>query len=113
MLGQIGSFDQRIALLVIAEVTLISAIAAAVAWLFPGWPQLMIGAAAFAFEVVRLWIGGSGPSRHSTSGAIVSAISITMLIVAILAIVLIPVLAAMANTPRTRSRIDRSLGRTS
>lgn len=112
MIGQAGNIDQRAALIILSEVTLITAIAAAISWLFPGWTQLMIGAGALAFEFVRLWLGGNGPWRHETSGSIVSALYIAMLVTAVLAIVLVPVLAALANAPRIRRRVNRTLGRT-
>ena len=80
MIGEHGSIDQQSALMILSEVTLITAIAAAVVWLFPGWPQLLAGGGAFAIELVRLWVLGRGPWRHETSGAIVSVVYVTMLL---------------------------------
>ncbi len=111
LIGEPGLVDQHGALMILSEVTLITAIAAAIVWLFPGWPQLLAGAGALAVELARLWAAGKGPWRHETSGSIVSAIYIVMLIAAVLAIVLIPMLCAMAKAPGTRRTISRATGR--
>ena len=99
LIGERGSIDQQAALMILSEVTLITAIAAAVVWLFPGWPQLLAGGGAFAVELIRLWVADRGPWRHESSGAIVSTVYILMLTFAVLVIVLIPVLAAILNMP--------------
>jgi hypothetical protein len=105
LIGEHGTIDQHSALMILSEVTLITAIAAAVVWLFPGWPQLLAGGGAMAVELVRLWVSGRGPWRHETSGAIVSVIYITMLTVAVLVVVLVPVLAAILNMPAPARRV--------
>jgi hypothetical protein len=86
-------------------VTLITAIAAAVVWLLPGLPQLLAGGGAMAVALVGLWVSGGGAWRHETSGAIVSVIYITMLTVAVLVVVLVPVLAAILNMPAPARRV--------
>ncbi|HYP62174.1 MAG TPA: hypothetical protein VEQ36_17255 [Thermomicrobiales bacterium] len=105
MIGEHGSIDQKAALMILSEVTLITAIAAAVVWLFPGWPQLLAGGGALAIELVRLWVAGRGPWRHETSGAIVSVVYITMLVAAVLVVVLVPVMAAILNMPAPARRV--------
>jgi hypothetical protein len=100
IIGEHGSIDQRSALMILSEVTLITAITAAIVWLFPGWPQLLAGGGAMAVEFLRLWAAGRGPWRHETSGAIVNVVYITMLATAVLVVVLVPVLAAIVNPPR-------------
>ena len=102
LIGQHGTIDQHAALRILSEVTLITTIAAAVIWLFPGWPQLLAGGGAMAIELIRLWFSGRGPSRHESSGAIVNTVYVAMLTIAILVIVLIPVLAAILNRPPAR-----------
>ena len=102
LIGEHGTIDQHAALMILSEVTLITAVAAAVIWLFPGWPQLLAGAGAMAVELIRLWVSGRGPWRHETSGAIVSTIYITMLIVAVVVVILIPMLSAILSLPLTR-----------
>ena len=105
MIGEHGSVDQKAALMILSEVTLITAIAAAVIWLFPGWPQLLAGGGALAIEFVRLWVSGRGPWRHETSGAIVNVIYITMLIVAVLVVVMVPIMAAILSMPAPARRV--------
>jgi hypothetical protein len=99
LIGDQGSIDQHSALMILSEVTLITAIAAAAIWLFPGWPQLLAGGGAMAIELIRLWVSGRGPWRQESSGAIVSIVYVTMLIVSVLVIVLVPMLAAILNRP--------------
>jgi hypothetical protein len=102
IVGERGTVDQHSALMILSEVTLITAIAAAVIWLFPGWPQLLAGGGALAVELLRLWASGRGPWRHETSGAIVSIAYIAMLTMAVLVIVLIPILGAILSQPAAR-----------
>jgi hypothetical protein len=104
MMGAHGSIDQQAALVILSEVTLLSALATAIAWLFPGWPQLLSGACAFAIELIRLWVSGRGPSVSETSGTIVGAIYILMLLVAVVTIVMVPVGDAMLEARRTFRR---------
>ncbi len=101
MMGAHGTIDQQSALVTLSEVTLLSALATAIAWLFPGWPQLLAGAGAFAVELVRLWVSGRGPWVTETSGSIVSAIYVLMLLVAVITIVMVPVGDAMLQARRT------------
>jgi hypothetical protein len=100
MMGAQGSIDQQAALVILSEVTLLSALATVIAWLFPGWPQLLSGACAFAVLLIRLWVSGRGPSVTDTSGAIVGAIYVLMLLVAVVMIVMIPVGDAMLESRR-------------
>jgi hypothetical protein len=102
LIGEHGSIDQHTALMILSEVTLITAIAAAVIWLFPGWPQLLAGAGAFAVELVRLWVSGGGPWRHETSGAIVNIVYVATLTMAVVIIVIMPILAAILSRPGAR-----------
>jgi hypothetical protein len=102
IIGEQGTIDQRSALMILSEVTLITAITAAVVWLFPGWPQLLAGGGALAIEFARLWLAGRGPWRHETSGAIVSVVYIGTLTTAVLVVILVPVLAAVLNLPPTQ-----------
>lgn len=99
IIGEYGTIDQHSALMILSEVTLITAISAAVIWLFPGWPQLLAGGGAFVVELLRLWVSGQGPWRHETSGAIVSVVYIAMLTTAIIVIVIMPVVAAILSQP--------------
>jgi hypothetical protein len=107
LIGEHGTIDQRSALLILAEVTLITTVLTAFAWLFPGWPQLMTAAGALAIELIRLWVSGRGPWRHETSGAIVNTIYVVMLIVVVLTVVLVPVLAAGLGAPARRTGARR------
>ena len=54
---------------------------------------------------MRLWVSGRGPWRHETSGAIVSVVYITMLIVAVLVVVMVPILAAILSRPAPARRV--------
>ena len=108
IIGEHGRIDQRAALAILAEVTLVTALVTAIAWLFPGWPQLMTAAAALAFEIVRLWVSGQGPWRHETSGAIVNVIYVVMLVVVVLTVVLVPMVSAMLGAPARRIGARRS-----
>ena len=102
IMGERGTLDQHAAIMILSEVTLLAALAAAVVWLFPGWPQLLAGAGALGVEIVRLWASGRGPWRDESSGAIVSVIYVSMLVIAILVVVLIPVIASILNLPANR-----------
>lgn len=102
IVGEHGTIDQHSALMILSEVTLITAVAAAVIWLFPGWPQLLAGGAAFAVELVRLWASGRGPWRHETSGAIVNIVYVAMLMLAVVVIVMTPIMAAILSRPAAR-----------
>lgn len=102
IIGEHGTIDQHSALMILSEVTLITAIAAAVVWLFPGWPQLLAGGGALAVELVRLWISGQGPWRHETSGAIVNVVYIAMLTMAVVVVVLVPITAVILSEPAAR-----------
>ena len=102
LIGDQGSIDQHSALMILSEVTLITAIAAAAIWLFPGWPQLLAGGGAMAIELIRLWVSGRGPWRQESSGAIVSIVYVMMLVISVLVIVLVPILAAILNRPPAR-----------
>lgn len=104
LIGEQGSIDQHAALMILAEVTLITAVSAAVVWLFPGWPQLLAGGGAMAFEFVRLWVADRGPWRHESSGAIVSVVYVSMLVVAVLIVILVPMIASILNLPPARPR---------
>ena len=108
IIGEHGRIDQRAALSILAEVTFVTAVITGVAWLFPGWPQLMSAAAALAIELVRLWVAGQGPWRHETSGAIVNVIYVTMLIVVVLIVVLVPMLSAWLGAPTRRTGARRA-----
>ncbi|HQY29779.1 MAG TPA: hypothetical protein PK691_00735 [Thermomicrobiales bacterium] len=101
MMGVHGTIDQSTALHTLSEIALLSALATAVVWLFPGWPQLLVGAAALAIELVRLWIAGNGPWKSETSGNIVNVVYVSMLVSAVVVIVMVPVADAMLQSRRT------------
>lgn len=107
MIGERGAIDQQAALLILSEVTLLTAVVTAVVWLFPGWPQLMMAAGALAVELIRLWVSGRGPWRHETSGNIVNLIYVAMLVVVVLTVVLTPVIAAGLGAPARRAGARR------
>ena len=108
IVGEPGRIDQQAALSILAEVTLVTAIITGIAWLFPGWPQLLTAAVALAFEIVRLWVAGQGPWRHETSGAIVNTIYVIMLVVVVLTVVLVPVFSAWLGAPARRAGARRA-----
>lgn len=107
LIAERGTIEQHAALLILSEVTFLTAGITAFAWLFPGWPQLMTAAVALAIELVRLWVSERGPWRHETSGSIVNTIYVVMLIVVVLTVVLAPMLSAGLGAPARKAGAPR------
>ena len=112
MMGAQGSIDQKTALVALSEITLISALVTAIVWLFPGWPQLLSGAAGLAIMLVRLWGADRGPWKAATSGQIVNTVYVLLLVTAVLTVVMVPVLdAIIQNRRKNRLRPARRQNR--
>jgi len=98
MIGIGAIVSQRSALLTLAEVSLVSAAAMALAVLLPPFARIFVPAATLAFEFVFLWISGQGPWFQPTSGGIVRTVYVGSLVLAVLLIVAAPLMAMAAGT---------------
>jgi len=103
MIGHAGSVTQLDGLRTLLEIGLVGAICMLAVWSFPGWPQAMVAALAFALELLVLLATGRGPWREPTAGDIVPAVYIAMLMATSLLVVLVPV-ASMATSSRRLSK---------
>lgn len=112
-IGLRTTIDQRVALEALAEASLLAAGATVIAWSLPRPARPLVPPAALAVQFVALWLTGRGPSVPSTSGGVVLALYVTMLVVTVLLVVVVPLVAAWLQRQALRAgaRARRRHGR--
>lgn len=94
VLGIGSTIDQRAALVAVAESSLIAAGAMVLAWSLPRGPRALVPPAAFAVQVVALWLAGREPSFPETNGAIVSLMYWVTVVATAALVVVVPAASA-------------------